>query len=125
MVLWKKLWYYTENYGTLIYYGKKLCYYGKNYGTIVNYSIFFLLGLPLMQLCSLSRQDLSAPVSFSSSIIFFSYEKKRNCKIRHMLKITQCTWMSNSLYAENDPNSQGCQFHHKQKMTKTKKDLNC
>ena len=31
MVLWKKLWYYTENYGTMIY-------YGKNYGTIVNYS---------------------------------------------------------------------------------------
>ena len=27
MVLWKKLWYYTENYGTLIN-------YGKNYGTI-------------------------------------------------------------------------------------------
>ena len=34
MVLWqnygtmeKKLWYYTENYGTLIY-------YGKNYGTL-------------------------------------------------------------------------------------------
>ena len=38
MVLWKKLWYYTENYGTLIYYGKLLWYYGKNYGTIVNYS---------------------------------------------------------------------------------------
>ena len=42
MVLWKilwyygkKLWYYTENNGTLIYYGK-LWYYGKNYGTIVN-----------------------------------------------------------------------------------------
>ena len=31
MVQWKKLWYYTENYGTLIY-------NGKNYGTIVNYS---------------------------------------------------------------------------------------
>ena len=29
MVLWKKLWYYTENYGTLIY-------YGKNYGTMEN-----------------------------------------------------------------------------------------
>ena len=30
MVLWKKLWYmyYTENYGTLISYGKKLWYYG-------------------------------------------------------------------------------------------------
>ena len=27
MVLWKKLWYHTENYGTLIY-------YGKNYGTV-------------------------------------------------------------------------------------------
>ena len=27
MVLWKKLWYYTENYGTLIY-------FGKNYGTM-------------------------------------------------------------------------------------------
>ena len=27
MVLWEKLWYYTENYGTLIY-------YGKNYGTM-------------------------------------------------------------------------------------------
>ena len=37
MVLWKKLWHFTENYGTLIY-------YGKNYGTIVNYRIF-LLGL--------------------------------------------------------------------------------
>ena len=40
MVLWKKLWYYTENYGTLIYYEKtmvlwkKLWYYGKNYGTL-------------------------------------------------------------------------------------------
>ena len=33
MVLWEKLWYYTENYGTLIYYGK-LWYYGKNYGTM-------------------------------------------------------------------------------------------
>ena len=35
MVLWKKIWYYTENYGTLIYYGKtmvlweKLWYYSK------------------------------------------------------------------------------------------------
>ena len=27
MILWKKLWYYTENYGTLIY-------YEKNYGTM-------------------------------------------------------------------------------------------
>ena len=27
MVLWKKLWYYTEKYGTLIY-------YGKNFGTM-------------------------------------------------------------------------------------------
>ena len=27
MVLYRKLWYYTENYGTLIY-------YGKNYGTM-------------------------------------------------------------------------------------------
>ena len=27
MVVWKKLWYYTENYGTLNY-------YGKNYGTV-------------------------------------------------------------------------------------------
>ena len=27
MVLWKKLWYYIENYGTLIY-------YGKNYATM-------------------------------------------------------------------------------------------
>ena len=27
MVLWKKLWYYTENYETLIY-------YGKNYGSM-------------------------------------------------------------------------------------------
>ena len=27
MVLWKKLWYYPENYGTLIY-------YEKNYGTM-------------------------------------------------------------------------------------------
>ena len=37
MVLWEKLWYYTENYGTMINYGinltmvlwKKLWYYGK------------------------------------------------------------------------------------------------
>ena len=28
MVLYRKLWYYTENYGTLINYGKN---YGKNY----------------------------------------------------------------------------------------------
>ena len=28
----KKLWYYIENYGTLIY-------YGKNYGIKVNYSL--------------------------------------------------------------------------------------
>ena len=27
MVLWKKLWYYGKNYGTLIY-------YGKNYDTM-------------------------------------------------------------------------------------------
>ena len=27
MVLWNKVWYYTENYGTLIY-------YEKNYGTM-------------------------------------------------------------------------------------------
>ena len=52
MVLWKKLWYYgkkpwyyTENYGTLIY-------YGKNNGTmektmvLVYYGIF-LLGIPM------------------------------------------------------------------------------
>ena len=31
MVLSKKLWYFTEKYGTLIY-------YGKNCGTIVNVS---------------------------------------------------------------------------------------
>ena len=29
MELWKKLWYYTENYETLIY-------YGKNYGIMEN-----------------------------------------------------------------------------------------
>ena len=28
-LLWKKRWYYTENYGTLVYYQ-----YGKNYGTM-------------------------------------------------------------------------------------------
>ena len=39
MVLWKKLWYYTENYGTLIYFGKNYGTMGKNYGTIVNYSL--------------------------------------------------------------------------------------
>ena len=39
MVLWKKLWYYTENYGTLIYYGKNYDTTEKNYGTIVNYSL--------------------------------------------------------------------------------------
>ena len=40
MVLWKTLLYYTENYGTLIYYGKKTMVHvlRKNYGTIVNYS---------------------------------------------------------------------------------------
>ena len=38
MVQGKKLWYYTENYGTLNLLWKKLWYYGKNYGTIVNYS---------------------------------------------------------------------------------------
>ena len=40
MVLWKKLQYYTENYGTLIYYGKKTMVHvlRKNYGAIVNYS---------------------------------------------------------------------------------------
>ena len=38
MVLWKKLWYYTENYGTLIYYGKNYGTMEKKYGTIVNYS---------------------------------------------------------------------------------------
>ena len=37
MVLWKKLWNYNENYGTLIYYGKTMVL-RKNYGTIVNYS---------------------------------------------------------------------------------------
>ena len=39
MVLWKKLWYYTENYRTLIYYGKNYGTMEKNYGTIVNYSL--------------------------------------------------------------------------------------
>ena len=40
MVLWKKLRYLTENYGTLIYYGKKtMVLWGENYGTIVNYSL--------------------------------------------------------------------------------------
>ena len=35
----EKLWYFTENYGTLIYYGKNYGIMGKkNYGTIVNYS---------------------------------------------------------------------------------------
>ena len=38
MLLWKKLWYYTENYGTLIYYAKNYGTMEKNYGTIVNYS---------------------------------------------------------------------------------------
>ena len=44
MVLWKKLWYYGKNYGTipktmeLLFTMEKLWYYGKNYGTIVNYS---------------------------------------------------------------------------------------
>ena len=52
MVLWKKkygtmekkLRFYSENYGTLIYYQwKKLWYYGKNYGTSVNYSYIIVL----------------------------------------------------------------------------------
>ena len=34
MVLWKKLWYYTENYGTLIYYGKNYATMEKNYATL-------------------------------------------------------------------------------------------
>ena len=38
MVLWKKLWHYTKNYGTLIYYGKILVQWKKNYDTIVNQS---------------------------------------------------------------------------------------
>ena len=38
MVLWKILWYYIENYGTLIYYGKNNGTMEKNYGTIVKYS---------------------------------------------------------------------------------------
>ena len=45
MVLWKKLWCYGKNYGTIpktmelwFTMEKKLLYYGKNYGTIVNYS---------------------------------------------------------------------------------------
>ena len=28
-IMEKTIWYYTENYGTSIYYGKKLWYYGK------------------------------------------------------------------------------------------------
>ena len=33
MVLWTKLWYYTENYRTSIYEEKSMViYYGKNYG---------------------------------------------------------------------------------------------
>ena len=45
MVVWKKLWYYGKNYGTipktmeLDLLWKKLWYYGKNCGTIVNYSL--------------------------------------------------------------------------------------
>ena len=35
----KKLWFYTENYGTLIYYGKNNGTTEENYGTIVNYSL--------------------------------------------------------------------------------------
>ena len=55
MVLWKKIWYYTENYGTVIY-------YGKNYGTmektmvqitLVYYSIF-LLGQSCFLACKLT-----------------------------------------------------------------------
>ena len=38
MVLWKKQWYYTENYGTLLYYEKKLSWYlTENYGTLIYY----------------------------------------------------------------------------------------
>ena len=36
----KKLWHYTEIYGTLIYYGKKYSTMEKT-GTIVNYSKLF------------------------------------------------------------------------------------
>ena len=39
--LWKKLGYYTENSGTLIYYGKNYDIMEKKYGTIVNYSLLF------------------------------------------------------------------------------------
>ena len=39
MVLWKKLWYFTENYETLIYNGKNYGAMEKNYGTIVKYSL--------------------------------------------------------------------------------------
>ena len=34
MVLYRKLWYYTENYGTLIYYDKNYGTMEKNYGTM-------------------------------------------------------------------------------------------
>ena len=34
----EKLWYYTENYGTLIYYGKNYGAMEKNYRTIPNYN---------------------------------------------------------------------------------------
>ena len=33
MILYWKLWYYTENYGTLIFFEKNPWYYGKNYDT--------------------------------------------------------------------------------------------
>ena len=34
MVLWKKLWYYGKNYGTIPKTMEPLIYYGKNYGTM-------------------------------------------------------------------------------------------
>ena len=36
-ILWKKLLYYTENYGNLIYYGKNYGTLKKNYGITENY----------------------------------------------------------------------------------------
>ena len=34
MVLWKKLWYYGKNYGTMEKNYGTLIYYGKNFGTM-------------------------------------------------------------------------------------------
>ena len=66
MVPWKKLWRYTENYRTLIY-------YGKNYGTMVLYIVyysFFLLGQLKLKIQEL-KNTVDSTGKFKHERIFF------------------------------------------------------